>query len=187
MQYTDMIKASSINYIGYNKVGILDPDGNKKEYSFKELGYPYFYSSLNIISDSVVNYEKVDINVLFPEGIINKPMYKTYTKSPFDIYNLTKDAPSSIFNIDKMSQNSVLMVEDDVGVAYLDRRLGADGVIEWVKPNRYAYIDIETKNGKPFLIGHLPYINGERQDYIPYTTSEDFIDELQYDRIAAVI
>ena len=159
--------------MGYDKIGVLSPDGELTKYSIEELGYPYFYSSNNILSDRVVKYEKVNINVLLPEGIVNKPMYKIYTKNPFDIYELSK--------------KSVFAVEDDVGAAYIDRRLGADGVIEWVKPNRYAYIDIETKNGKPFLIGYIPYINGVRQEYIPYTTVEDLIEELEYDKITTVI
>lgn len=168
-----MIQASAINYLSYNKVGILDPDGNMKTYTYKELGYPYFYSANNIKSDRIVDYEKTEIDVLLPSGIEKRPMYKIYTQTPFDINDLRKE--------------SVLSVEDDFGYAYIDRRLGADNVIEWVKPNRYAYIDIETVKGKPFLVGYIPYINGERQEYIGYTTPEDFIDELKFDKIAAVI
>lgn len=168
-----MIEASSINYIAYDKIGILDPDGNIKKYTLKELGYPYFYSSNNILSDDVVSYEKVNINVLLPSGIETKPMYKIYARNPFKIREL--------------KEKSVFSVEDDFGYAYIDRQLGADNVVSWVKPNRYAYIDIETKNGKPFLIGYVAYINGERQEYIGYTTIEDFIDELEIDKIAAVI
>lgn len=174
--YTEhMLKVSSAYYI-YGKVGFLTPEGEEIIKSFDELEYPYFYS-LNPIKapDKIVDIKKVKLQVLVPDtpdGKKEMEMYKISTLSPYYIRDLRVGA--------------TLSVEDDV--TFLERRLGADKIIEWEKPETYAIIDLETDaSGKPFLYGYIPVKNGVEGEYLGFTTPESLIHQCEKDKVACVI
>lgn len=165
-----MIKATNVGY-ERSKIFITEPDGTVKLYNFKDLGYPYFYSSNNIVSSNVVKSYRETIKLLLPNEIAEMPMYKIYVRTPNDIPFLR--------------EKSTLSVEDDI--SYIERRLGADRVIEWTKPENYALIDAEVNaKGEIFLMGVIPYIKGKRMPYIFFTDMDEFIRWLSEARIALV-
>jgi DNA polymerase elongation subunit (family B) len=139
-----MIEAVNGGYEG-NYVWLLSNSGEVKYYEFSDLEYPYFYSRVKINAKEVVNAEKVKINVLSKKGILKEQEY----------WKIEVCCPLAISKIKGGSEVC------ESTIKYLERRLGADGIVRWVKPERYAYIDIETDDGKIVLIGVIDNVSGE--------------------------
>ena len=164
-----------VSNVGWNKSGDEDvwymlPDGSIKNVAIADLEYPYIYSNYNFNQNEhpdVVSNEKCNIRTLFLDGIYNIDCYKTSFENPSAIKQLKSKA--------------ALTVEGDI--RYLERRLGADGVIEWTHPQNWASVDIEVnKNNKIFLIGAmLP--DGR---YYDFDNTKDFSDWLKEKKVGLI-
>lgn len=151
----------------------LTPDGDVIYRSIDELGYPYFYSQRDLSGfQGVVSSDLETINVLYPDVIASKEMFKVRVKTPQLVNYLKADAG--------------LTVESDID--YLTRRLGADGVIQWTAPRVWVSVDIEVdKDDNVFLIGATKVVDGVRKAYKPFYSVESFIDWLENERITVIV
>jgi DNA polymerase elongation subunit (family B) len=162
-------KAVSAGYGGGNRIWIMGADGTVSEVTIgKEIPYPYFYSDAELKGGfGVVSCKKEKIRILKANAIEEKEMWKIEMMSPHLTKMLRAKAKES--------------AEDDI--VYLDRRLGADGEIEWVLPDRISYMDIESdrKTGKLALIGSV--LEGK---YESFTEPKDYFQYLEAHKVAAV-
>ena len=113
----------------------------------------------------VVETELESIRVLRLNEIAERKMWKISMDSP----QLTKG----------LRGKAEFTAEDDI--VYLDRRLGADGEVEWVPPKRISFMDLESdrKTGKPVLFGSLV---GDK--YEPFKSAADYFRAMEDDKIA---
>lgn len=151
----------------------LTPDGDVVYKSVEELGYPYFYSQRDLSGfDGVVSSDLERINVLYPDIVSEKEMFKVKVKYP------------PLINI--LRKESGLTVESDI--EYLTRRLGADGVVDWVVPHSWVSVDIEVdKDDNVFLIGAIKVVDGVKQTYKPFYSIESFVDWLDNDYVSVIV
>ena len=166
------IKASYITYFG-NGLRLLLPDGSESYKSFEELEYPYFYGDKDFTGEpNVIKSEPANINIMYLDKVeTNVPMFKTSVSSPFYVKQY-RDKCKTVSEAD---------------ILYLERRLGADGIIEWTAPETIACLDIENdKNGKIFLTGVQVIRNSKAEPYISFHRPEDLIDFLENNRIKFV-
>ena len=121
------IKASYITYFG-NGLRLLLPDGSESYKSFEELEYPYFYGDKDFTGEpNVIKSEPANINIMYLDRVeTNVPMFKTSVSSPFYVKQY-RDKCKTVSEAD---------------ILYLERRLGADGIIEWTAPETIACLDI---------------------------------------------
>ena len=156
-----------------NNVWFIDGDGNISEYDFGDLEFPYFYSPNKIEYSGIVNVLKEKIKVLYKNGVKEMEVYKYSVASPY-IVKAIKEA-----NLEN--------IYIEANIVYLERRLGADGIVEWVKPCRYAYVDIEADKEKITLIGLIVMNDGKAEDYIYFNTAEEFIDYIEERKIIMLL
>ena len=156
-----------------NNVWFIDGNGNISEYDFGDLEFPYFYSPNKIEYSGIVNVLKEKIKVLYKNGVKEMEVYKYAVASPY-IVKAIKEA-----NL----ENTYI----EANIVYLERRLGADGIVEWVKPRRYAYLDIEADKEKITLIGLIVMNDGKAEDYIYFNTADEFIDYIEKRKIAMLL
>jgi len=156
-----------------NNVWFIDGNGNISEYDFGDLEFPYFYSPNKIEYSGIVNVLKEKIKVLYKNGVKEMEVYKYAVASPY-IVKAIKEA-----NL----ENTYI----EANIVYLERRLGADGIVEWVKPRRYAYLDIEADKEKITLIGLIVMNDGKAEDYIYFNTADEFIDYIEERKIAMLL
>jgi len=167
-----MIKIVNIDYKG-NDIYAMHPDGTISSYSFGDLEFPYAYFEEKPPSDGlIVSAVKKRIKVLRQSGIEEKDMWKVEVRQPFAIKRLASEAKG-------------LTTEADI--IYLERRLGADGIIEWARGDNYAYVDIEADKKGITLIGVIAYIGGKWNDYVYFTTPEEFLKYLKDNKISMLI
>jgi len=128
----------NITYWG-NKIAVLLNDGRLFLVERKDLEYPYFYSDVDFSGQyGVVSSVPMKVKFFTGRSYEDKDMYKIELLDEKLVY--------------KYKRKSSFFAEADV--PYLDRRLGADGVIVFAKRlQRYAYLDIEETGGIIHLIG----------------------------------
>lgn len=156
-----------------NDIMILTSDGTVLRAGYDDLEYPYFYTDIDMKNEnSVVRSEQVKVQYFTGKEYIKRDMYKISVKGAYEIPKLRK--------------KSLVLAESDV--PFLERRLGADGIIEYAEtPLRYSYIDIEESGEDILLIGVQSIINGVKGEYIPFKSVKDFIKYLGDNHITMIL
>jgi DNA polymerase elongation subunit (family B) len=156
-----------------DRIWFLTPDGNIIFKTIEELEYPYFYGDRDLSEENgVVSCVPEKINVL----------YSDHLDSELSLYKISVKEPSLI---SKYRNKCKVLVESDI--PYLERRLGADNVIEWVAPQKVASIDIEVDNDdNVFLIGAEILENKKRGEYKWFSSPEQLIDWLENNHVRAL-
>jgi DNA polymerase elongation subunit (family B) len=161
------IKAVTAGYLKDDKIWYMGPDG---EVGIATIGVdlerPYIYSDVKLSSPGIVGQQQQTIRILKQNEIKEHPMWKVELTSPIVARSVRKKA--------------TFTAEDDI--VYLERRLGADGEIEWVPPNRVSFMDIESdrKTGALELIGSV--LDGK---YESFKTAESYFQAMQDEKVAA--
>ncbi len=161
-----VIKAVTGGYAGGGELWFMSPEGTVQSAQIGEnIEWPYFYSDTELTGSGVVETELESIRVLRLNEIAERKMWKISMDSP----QLTKG----------LRGKAEFTAEDDI--VYLDRRLGADGEVEWVPPKRISFMDLESdrKTGKPVLFGSLV---GDK--YEPFKSAADYFRAMEDDKIA---
>ena len=161
------IKAVTAGYAGGSDLWYMTPDGDVEIATIgEEVPYPYFYSDTKLEGYGIADSNIESIRILHKNSIEEKRMWKVELHSPSDTKRWRDKAKAT--------------AEDDI--IYIERRLGADGGIEWVPPKRISYMDIESekKTQKLELVGSLV---GDK--YEPFRTAGDYFQFLEDDRVAA--
>lgn len=162
-----------------SKIDIMFNDGNVIKYSIAQLEFPYFYSSEDFtISKRIKEDDRAEViscqpvvkKTLTHNGYVDYRFYKVTTKTPITIGRLrSKSAYSAEGNI-----------------PYLDRRLGADGIVTFAeKLENYAYIDIEEQKGVITLIGEID-IN-EPEKYYSFSNVTEMLKHFIDKKITAIM
>ncbi len=158
---------------GSKDISVLFSNGSTAFYSIGELEYPYFYANyeyaVSLKSQYVHDVEIVRKKVLRASGIEEVTLGKISALSPAFINRLSSKASYTC----------------EAHIPYLERRLGADGVVEFASaPARYAYIDIEEVKGKIAVIG---YIDSIENVYYPLKTVNDFLIKCSENKIVSLV
>lgn len=161
---------------GEARVRVLYNNGDLLLYNVSSLEYPYFYSGEDISrklkpeeKSKIIKVEEAKRGVITPDGIMNVKLYKVETKTPTIIGTLKYRSRATC----------------EADIPYLERRLGADGVIEWANtPSRYAFIDVEEANGVITLIGYEDSIS---KTYIPMKTVKELLVKLMSEKITIIL
>lgn len=165
-----MIKDVVNGWYEGNELRLLKDDGSIVLSELYAMEYPYFYSDVDLMGkDGVIKTTKMKVKLMESSSITEREMYKVEVYNPYVIRGLLRHCK--------------ITAESDV--PYLERRLGADGIIEWVaQPTKYAYIDIEEKNGSINLIGLIDSI---KKEYIPFYEVKDFFNYIYDNRITILL
>lgn len=160
------IKAVTAGYAG-DKIWYMTPEGSV-EYAQagKELPYPYFYNDTKPTGYGIVDARLENVRILRQDDILETRLWKVEVTSP------------SL--IPKFRSKKGMMAEDDI--AWLERRLGADGDIFWEAPKRISYMDVESdrKTGKFEINGSV--LEGK---YEVFRNLDDYFQAMEGSKVAA--
>lgn len=162
-----VIKAVTGGYAGGDELWFMSPEGTVTTAQIgDDVAWPYFYSDIQLSGSGVVDTTVESIRVLRLNDVAERNMWKISMNSP----QLTKG----------LRGKATFTAEDDI--VYLDRRLGADGEVEWVAPKKVSFMDLESdiKTGKPKLFGSKV---GDK--YEPFKSAEDYFQAMEDDKVAA--
>ncbi len=160
-----MKQITNMRYDG-DRLVYVTPDGNVNYTNFLELMLPYYYSRENIKDKRIVHTEVEKINVLYPAREQEEYWFKNYVETPIDVKGTKLTALSTC----------------EADIEYLERRIGADKIIQWTKPEHIGYLDIETLNNKISLIG----ITDEHEHYEYFFDVESAVNYIEQKRMAMV-
>lgn len=162
-----VIKAVTAGYAGGSDIWYMTPEGEVESATIgQQLEWPYFYSDTKLSGYGIVDQNLETVKVLTLNKIDERRLWKIELLSP----SLAK----------QLRTKAKVTAEDDI--VYLDRRLGADGQIEWVRPKKVAYTDLESnrETGKLELVGAL--LNDQ---YEHFSDPEDYFTVLGQEHYAA--
>ena len=153
-----------------NKVWFLMNNGEVRYVNFGDIEHPYFYSSNQMSGNRVISSTKENVDILTMDGVQREVMYRTEVNSPYDVKILSKGIKTA-----------------EADILYLERRLGADGIVKWVKPDNYIYIDIEDIRKEKRLFGGEIIQKGVGLGYKPFYSIDDFMDYIKKNRVTAIL
>ena len=153
-------------YLGTH-VGIIFEDGSTLQVKYKDLEYPYFYADKSLYGRNIISSAPQKINILSLDGFKEMDMYKIEVDNPMIIRSLAGNCKISA----------------EGSVPYLERRLGADGIIKFVSaPSKYIFYDVE-KTKKKFMIGAIVVINGKELEYQKFDSVQEFLKYIYENQI----
>ena len=165
-----MIKDVVNGWFEGNELRLLTDDGAIVQSELQSIEYPYFYGDKDLSNETgVISCKPITVDLVSSSDIVKTDMYKIEVYNPYVMRSLAKKCN--------------VTAESDI--PYIERRLGADGYIEWVrKPTKYAFIDIEERNGEIDLIGCIDSISKE---YLAFYDMDTFLHYIYRNRITIML
>ena len=178
MQYNDVVNMV-YSYDSINSVDIMLNSGELVTVPFVDLELPYFYASENLyVSPRVKDDDRGKIKRC--EYVI-KDTLRDDDVTKLGFYHIEVTEPNVINHL-----KGKALYTAESNIQYLERRLGADGVITFAPViHNYAYIDIEEQKGHITLIGAEDERDGFAE-YHPFHSVKEFLSYLVEHKITAI-